>query len=193
MDAPHCWPRRIIALRPGGINEEAADVPGIATAGGLDYNPCASQNSFAFVVKSTIPEEVGSMSDSKCLILYVDDHEDSSEMLRLILADSDYEVHTAHNIDEALMMATQESYDLYVLDKRLPDGSGLELVRRLNEMTPSIPSIVYTGDAYEIHREQALAAGAKAYVAKPDIDKLIETVHGFLSQKEATPPANRLV
>ena len=117
------------------------------------------------------------MPDNNCRILYVDDHDDSAEMLKLVLAESDYEVQSARTVDEALKMAASFEFDLYVVDKRLPDGSGLELLKRLNLLTPGVPSIVYTGDAYEIHREQALAAGADAYVCKPDIETLIDTVH----------------
>ena len=124
------------------------------------------------------------MSDIKCQILYVDDHEDSSEMLKLVLSDSDYEVQIAHTMDEAIQLAESHQFDLYVVDKRLPDGSGLELCGQLNRFTPGVPCIVYTGDAYEIHREEALAAGATAYVAKPDIEGLIETVHKLLSQRQ---------
>ena len=87
-------------------------------------------------------------------------------------------------MDEALRLATSRAFDLYVLDKRLPDGSGFELCRKLNRLTPGVPCIFYTGDAYEIHREEARAAGADVYIAKPDIDKLIETVHQILSQRE---------
>ena len=124
------------------------------------------------------------MSEIKCQILYVDDHADSSEILKLVLSESDYEVHTASRMDEALRLATSRAFDLYVLDKRLPDGSGFELCRKLNRLTPGVPCIFYTGDAYEIHREEARAAGADVYIAKPDIDKLIETVHQILSQRE---------
>jgi len=124
------------------------------------------------------------MSDTKCLILYVDDHEDSSLMLQLVLSEADFEVRAAHTMQQALRMAANENFDLYVVDKRLPDGSGLQLVQQLKELTPGVPSIVYTGDAYEMHREQALTAGADAYVLKPDIEGLIETVHKFLSQRE---------
>ena len=124
------------------------------------------------------------MPDYKCRILYVDDHEDTGEMLRLVLADSDYEVRSARSVDQALEMASQFEFDLYVVDKRLPDGSGLELVKALNKLTPGIPSIVYTGDVYEVHREQAMAAGAHAFVCKPDIETLIKTVHAFLSERE---------
>src|SRR6185437_7678509 len=104
------------------------------------------------------------MSEEKCRILYVDDHDDSAEMLKLILADADYEVETAPSMEQALQMAVESTFDLYVLDKRLPDGSGLELVKRLNALTPNVPCVFYTGDAYDIHREEALAAGADAYV-----------------------------
>jgi len=124
------------------------------------------------------------MSNIQCQILYVDDHEDSSEMLKLVLSESDYEVHTARTVEEAIQMAQSHPYDLFVLDKRLPDGSGLELCEQLNQIRPEVPCIVYTGDAYEVHRQEAMAAGATAYVAKPDIEGLIDTVHRLLSQSE---------
>ena len=124
------------------------------------------------------------MSEFKCRILYVDDHEDSAEMLRLLLAPMDYEVKSALTAAEALQLARSESFDLYVLDKRLPDGSGLEVCRQLNELTPGVPCILYTGDAYEAHRREAVAAGANAYVSKPDVEELLETVIRFLSESE---------
>ncbi|HXI24341.1 MAG TPA: response regulator [Pyrinomonadaceae bacterium] len=124
------------------------------------------------------------MSTTKCRILYVDDHDDSAEMLKLLLAPMDYEVVTAGTLDGALELARTQQFDLYVLDKRLPDGSGLELCRRLNKMSPTVPCIFYTGDAYEVHRREAEEAGADAYVPKPDVEALLETVQKFLSQSE---------
>ena len=124
------------------------------------------------------------MPNSKCRILYVDDHEDSAEMFRLLVASPDYEVETARTIAEAVDRAKADGFDLYVLDKRLPDGSGTDLCLMLNVITPGVPCIFYTGDAYEVHRQEALAAGANAYVPKPDIDKLIDTVHRLLSERE---------
>jgi CheY-like chemotaxis protein len=124
------------------------------------------------------------MSQVKCRILCVDDHDDTSEMLRLLLAGPDYEVTTARSMEEALELAGSHEFDLYVLDKRLPDGTGLELCQRLNKLTPGVPCIFYTGDAYEIHRLEAMRAGADAYVAKPDIDALIKVVEKLLSERE---------
>lgn len=124
------------------------------------------------------------MSESKCRILYVDDHEDSAEMFRLLVSSPDYEVQTAQTVAEALERVKTAAFDLYVLDKRLPDGTGMELCVRLNDLTPGVPCIFYTGDAYEVHRQEAMVAGATAYVPKPDVDALIDTVHKVLSERE---------
>ena len=124
------------------------------------------------------------MSESKCRILYVDDHEDSAEMLKLMLSAEDFEVHIAQSMEEALTTAQALEFDLFVLDKRLPDGSGTDLCRKLGEIRPGVPCIFYTGDSYEIHRQEAIAAGARAYVPKPDIDALIETVHRLMAERE---------
>lgn len=124
------------------------------------------------------------MSKSTCRILYVDDHEDSAEMLKLMLSSEDSEVEIAQSLEEALAKARAQEFDLYVLDKRLPDGSGTDLCRMLNDVTPGVPCIFYSGDTYEIHRQEAFDAGARAYVPKPDVDALIETVHRLLSERE---------
>lgn len=124
------------------------------------------------------------MSKPKCRILCVDDHRDTSEMLQILLSEEDYGVTTASTFEQALEMAADSEFDLYVLDKRLPDGTGVELCTALNRLTPGVPCIFYTGDAYEVQRQEALAAGATAYIPKPDIDSLIETVHRVLSESE---------
>lgn len=124
------------------------------------------------------------MSQPKCRILCVDDHKDTSEMLALLLSQEDYDVVSALSAEEALNRASTQEFDLYVLDKRLPDADGLALCMKLTEITPNVPCLFYSGDAYEIHRHQAIAAGAVAYVAKPDIEGLIESVRKLLSDRE---------
>ena len=105
-------------------------------------------------------------------------------MLSLLLSQEDYDVVCAMSAKEALSLAASEEFDLYVLDKRLPDGDGLALCAKLTEITPNVPCMFYSGDAYEIHRHQALEAGAAAYVAKPDIEGLIEGVRKLLMKRE---------
>lgn len=124
------------------------------------------------------------MANPKCRVLCVDDHHDTSEMLQMLLSEENYQVHTAATLEEACVKAAITEYDLYVLDKRLPDGSGVELCERLMAITPAVPCIFYTGDAYEVHRREAFAAGAAAFVAKPDIEGLINAVHQLLANSE---------
>ena len=124
------------------------------------------------------------MSQAKCRILYVDDHDDSAEMMKLLLAPMNYDVVAARTCEESLELAKSEPFDLYVLDKRLPDGSGIELCKQLNILTPGVPCIFYTGDAYEVNLQEAEAAGADAYVPKPDVQELIETVQKFLDERD---------
>ena len=123
------------------------------------------------------------MATEKCRVLCIDDHEDTSEMLQLILAQEAYEVETAVSVRQALDLAATGNFDLYVLDRHLPDGSGLELCQKLSALTPGVPCIFYSGDAYDIHRSEAFAAGADGYVAKPDIDGLIDSVRDLLAEK----------
>ena len=124
------------------------------------------------------------MASPKCRVLCVDDHLDTSEMLQMLLSEENYTVDTAATMEEACSMAMKTEYDLYVLDKRLPDGTGVELCETLMKISPNVPCIFYTGDAYEIHRREAMAAGAAAFVAKPDVEGLINAVHRLLSNSE---------
>jgi len=124
------------------------------------------------------------MSKPRCRVLCVDDHRDTSDMLQMLLAEEDYEVHIAATMQEACNMAKETEYDVYVLDKRLPDGTGVQLCETLLKLTPNVPCIFYTGDAYEIHRREAMEAGAAAFVAKPDIEGLIDAVAKLLSERE---------
>jgi len=110
-------------------------------------------------------------------------------MLTHLLGQSDYEVTAADSLAVALDLTRREKFDLYILDKRLPDGSGLELCRRLHQATPDVPVIFYTGDAYQLHRQEGLDAGARAYVAKPNIDELVERVNEVLSRQECSAAA----
>lgn len=105
-------------------------------------------------------------------------------MLSLLLSQEDYDVVCAPSAKEALALAAIQEFDLYVLDKRLPDSDGLALCAQLTEITPDVPCMFYSGDAYEIHRHQAIEAGAAAYVAKPDIEGLIANVHKLLAERE---------
>lgn len=114
-------------------------------------------------------------------ILCVDDNEDNSSMLTVLLGFSSYDAVAANSVEEALQMARNERFDLFILDKRFPDGTGFVLCQEIRQLHPDTPVIFYSGDAYSSDRMEGLSAGAQDYVAKPDIDKLLDAVNHFLA------------
>ena len=65
---------------------------------------------------------------------------------------------------------------------RFPDGSGVELCRRLRGLQPHAPVVFYTGRGNEADRAAALAACGAAFVAKPSTDQLIREVERLLGE-----------
>ncbi|MDQ3132139.1 MAG: response regulator [Acidobacteriota bacterium] len=117
-------------------------------------------------------------------ILYVDDNADSREVISLMLniADDKYDVTTVDRADKAINLINGQNYDLYILDYRLPEIDGIELCRQIRKTDTVTPIIFYSGAAYKAEREQAIAAGANAYLVKPnDLDNLTDTVKLLLS------------
>ncbi len=109
-------------------------------------------------------------------ILYAEDNEDSRELVSMMCQVSGIEVITAETAAEAWRLAQSESFDLYLLDSRFPDGDGLELCRRLRAFAPLAPILIYSGDAYESDRQKGLAAGASDYLTKPYMADLAATI-----------------
>jgi two-component system OmpR family response regulator len=116
------------------------------------------------------------MEYTKARILHVDDHQDTRLMMAALLQERGYGVLTAGSVGEALQLATDITFDLYILDVRLPDGTGVELCQKLREMRPGIPILYYSayGDAAEV--ESALAKCGDAYLKKPVCIADIENV-----------------
>src|SRR6267142_153660 len=104
---------------------------------------------------------------TKAHILHVDDHQDTRLMMSALLQDRGYGVMTAGSVAEGLELANEITFDLYILDVRLPDGTGVELCQKLREMRPGIPILYYSayGDPTDV--ESALAKCGDAYLKKP--------------------------
>jgi DNA-binding response OmpR family regulator len=100
-------------------------------------------------------------------VLYIEDHEDTRELVTLVLEQKCYEVVTGSTIKSGVALAGSQSFDLYLLDSWLPDGSGLELCRLIREFDKATPILFYSAAAYEIDRVQAIRSGAQAYLIKP--------------------------
>lgn len=100
-------------------------------------------------------------------ILYIEDHEDTRELVTLLLAQKSYEVITGSTIESGAALAAAQRFDLYLLDSWLPDGSGLDLCQRIRQFDKTTPILFYSAAAYTTDLDMALQCGAQAYLVKP--------------------------
>jgi CheY-like chemotaxis protein len=99
-------------------------------------------------------------------ILLVEDHQDSADTLSQLLMFHDYDVNIARTLEEAIAVANQVPFDLLISDIRLPDGSGLDLLRRLQSYRP-IRGIAISGFGTEQDRRRSREAGFETHLTKP--------------------------
>ena len=126
------------------------------------------------------------LSTTRPRVLYVDDDEDSREMLIELLRLKFIEAKTVGTAAQAMSSIQTERFDLYLLDAWLPEIDGFELCRRMRAVDPHTPILFYSGAAYEADRQRGIEAGANAYLVKPEINGLLETIEQFVSQPENT-------
>ena len=100
-------------------------------------------------------------------ILYVEDDNDACQMMTALLEISGIDVTCATGMSNALIMAHENRFDLFLLDLWLHDGDGNDLCERLRVDFPNVPVVFYTGGATEREKKQGLASGAAAYLVKP--------------------------
>jgi DNA-binding response OmpR family regulator len=110
-------------------------------------------------------------------ILCVEDDADGLEMMTVLLGLADYEVVAASNPTDGLELARQEALALIILDNWYARGSGVELCKQIRNFDSHTPIIFFSSAAYEADAQQAMEAGAQAYLKKPlGIQVLVETI-----------------
>jgi DNA-binding response OmpR family regulator len=132
------------------------------------------------------------MQLTKPRILYAEDHQDTRELVSLLLRHSNYEVIGTECGADALDQARQEQFDLYLLDTILPDISGIELCHKIREFDASTPILFFSGVAHEADKLRALSCGAQGYLTKPgEINELTVTISRLIrnSQSVGPPPS----
>jgi DNA-binding response OmpR family regulator len=110
-------------------------------------------------------------------ILVVDDDEDIRKTVSVILKDEGYIVDLAATGNEAIQKTEETTYNVALLDIKLPDMEGVDLLNLLKETVPKIRKIMVTGYPSMQNAITALNKKADAYLIKPvDIEKLLATV-----------------
>ena len=119
-------------------------------------------------------------------VLLVDDDAPLRRSMARALERRDFQVVAAEGVAEARTLAHEHRPEFAVLDMRLTEGSGLDLVRTLRELRPEIRIVIVTGYGNIATAVAAIKAGAVDYLAKPvDAD---DVVNALLKSSQGLPP-----
>src|SRR5690554_2065859 len=117
-------------------------------------------------------------------ILVVDDDSSFCIMLKTFLTKKGHSVSEAFSAGKALKACEAETFDIILTDYRLPDGSGLDILKQVKAANPETGVIIMTGYADIKMAVKTIKMGAFDYVAKPiNPDEIILTIQNLLAQK----------
>lgn len=117
-------------------------------------------------------------------ILVVDDHRDTLRSMKLLLTRLGYQVLAAENMTDALRIADEEEFDILLSDIGLPDGSGLELVRRIRQ-TRNVPALALSGFGMDEDLQRSRDAGFFDHLTKPvSLDRLQSAIAELETQRD---------
>jgi two-component system OmpR family response regulator len=121
------------------------------------------------------------MEASKQTILCIEDDKDTCDLIEFMFRQAGYQVSSCSTAEDGLRQVRQGNFEAVILDNHLRGISGYEVCREIRTFDQNIPVIFFSGEARAQEKEKALAAGASAYLIKPnDFEKLTETVIGLI-------------
>lgn len=116
-------------------------------------------------------------------ILVVDDSEETVELIKRNLESGGFTIYTAANVQTAIRSLEAHAFDLIITDLKMPDGSGLEIVRHASENYKNLGILVITGFPSIQGAVESIRIGAEEYLVKPFTDKeLFDSVDRVLAQ-----------
>jgi DNA-binding NtrC family response regulator len=124
-------------------------------------------------------------------ILVVDDDAEVRKTLSSILSKEGYSVETVENGKQAIRASEKSRFDIALIDIKLPDMEGTELLHRLKEDQPHMAKIVITGFPTLENAMETVNEGADGYILKPfDVEKLLEMIRKHLKRETAEHISN---
>ncbi|MGP8069444.1 MAG: response regulator [Candidatus Bathyarchaeia archaeon] len=118
-------------------------------------------------------------------ILVIDDEETIRRTVSIVLKHAGYTVDTAENGKQAIEMSEVNFYNLALIDIRLPDMEGTELLTALKETTPRMVKIILTGYPALENAVRAINKGVDGYLIKPvNTDELLRIIKEFLEKQK---------
>ena len=107
------------------------------------------------------------MTSPKGRILCTEDDADTRDLLIHVLSAEGYEVECTQNADEAISLAQNQQFDLFLFDNWMPGISGADLTRMLRKFDVKTPVLFYSGAGFDADKQNARSAGAQGYLVKP--------------------------
>jgi DNA-binding NtrC family response regulator len=98
-----------------------------------------------FASTAQTDESVESPKSSDTNVLVVDDDNAVCRIVQRMLSDQHYQVQTSQSVADAILAIEQKSFDAYVIDYKLPDGSGLDVAERIRSKGSEAPIILMSG------------------------------------------------
>ena len=169
--------------------ERATGVETTVSAGPLGQVNAIASRTFADSPGLTEKEALPSSSRGvpgveQATILIVDDDEIIRETLGELLVSKGYLIETAETAKEAMQKSKAKTFNLALLDIKLPDMEGTELLRKLHTLTPKMMKVMMTSHGTLKNAMDSLNFGADAYLLKPINQKaLLKTVEEKLREQ----------
>ena len=124
------------------------------------------------------------MLSKKARIIIIEDDKDILDSLKEIIKSDGYEVDTASNGEEGIKKCRANSFDLALLDIKLPGIDGTEVLEILHKEFPEMVKIMITGYPSLENAVASLKKGADAYLMKPvNPSRLLEVIDKKLSER----------
>ena len=146
--------------------------------------PCAA-------VTESAPEAMTGKTQ-KIRLLLVDDEERYLDVLSKRLARRDIEVMTAHNGAIAIQALRRYDFDVAVVDLKMEDMDGIEVLSTFKKMDPGLAVIILTGHGSETAAREGIAQGACGYLTKPcHLDDLVRKIKDAHREKRKSDDARK--
>jgi ActR/RegA family two-component response regulator len=120
-------------------------------------------------------------------LLLVDDEKGFVEVLAKRLAKRNIHTTQAFSGTDGIRLLRRSDFDVAVLDLKLDDMDGIEILKIFRKMAPECRSIMLTGHGCEIAAEDGMRFGASSYLTKPcDLEELVDTIVSVTTTKDNT-------
>ncbi|TET08214.1 MAG: response regulator [Candidatus Thorarchaeota archaeon] len=117
-------------------------------------------------------------------ILVVDDDEATCHFMEMMFKSEGYETESVHSAKEAIRMVRETRFNLIILDNRLPDIEGIDLLSQFHEIRPDLQVIIITGSSSLELAKLAIDSGAASFIVKPlDLREILPKVDEVLRKQ----------